>query len=300
LSNGGLISGAFSSGGSSTSTLTKVTKDYTDIVVGTASMPIYTLPASQALVNVFTDITTVFNVSDAVTIGDSSDPDGFQQTTDWTSSTGLTSATRGLYVSQFKGMRSVSGTTAISAYNFSTVASSTFTQSDDNEGFTIQDGGREEITQQMNAGQILVDEEISTVSFFLREETESTAGIIRAYIRSKPINGGGGGVIQEAENTLDASELDGTYAEKTFDFPSTTLSVDDMICINATDMTDGVAQVNCDNSGALTDGKMYNTTTPGSNYNEIAGNKMRFTVTYGTLVSDTQGAVDFYLQIAKE
>ena len=279
-----------------TSPLIKVTKSYTDIVIGTTSMPIYTLPQDAALVNIYTDITTVFDISTAVTIGDAGDDNGFTEATNWTSGTGLTDATRGAYITSFKTMRSVSGTTDISAYNFSTGGGSTFTQSADNEGFTIsQSPGRAEIAQQLNAGQILVGEDLHSVSFFLREETASTTGTIRAYIRDSPDSGSG--VIVEADNTLDASELDGTYAEKTFDFPGTTLSVDDMICINATDMTGGVAQVNCDNSGALTDGTLYNTTTAGSNYIEIAGNKLRFTATYGTLATDTQGDVDFYLQV---
>jgi len=106
------------------STLTKVTKSYTDIVEGTLSMPIYTLPADQALTNVFTDITTVFDISTAVTIGDSGDDNGFQEATNWTSGTGLTSATRGAYVTNWKGMRSTSGTTAITANNFTAGGSS--------------------------------------------------------------------------------------------------------------------------------------------------------------------------------
>ena len=43
--------------------LTKVTKTFADIVIGTTSMDIYTLPEDAALVNVYTDITTVFDVS---------------------------------------------------------------------------------------------------------------------------------------------------------------------------------------------------------------------------------------------
>ena len=73
--------------------------------------------------NVYTDITTVFDLSTAVTIGDAGDDNGFQEATDWTSGLGLTDATRGAYVTTFKTMRSVSGTTAIKAYNFTTSGS---------------------------------------------------------------------------------------------------------------------------------------------------------------------------------
>jgi len=75
-----------------------------------------------ALLNVWTDITTVFDISTAVTIGDTSDENGFIETADWTSGTGLTDATRGAYVTSFKTMRSTSGTTAIKAYNFTSSA----------------------------------------------------------------------------------------------------------------------------------------------------------------------------------
>jgi len=98
--------------------LIKVTKTYADIVAADLDMDIYTLPQDAALVNVYTDITTVFDVSTGPTIGDAGDDNGFQQATDWTSGTGLTDATRGAYVTSFKTMRSTSGTTAIKAYNF--------------------------------------------------------------------------------------------------------------------------------------------------------------------------------------
>ena len=96
--------------------LIKVTKSYTDITA--LEMDIYTLPQDAALVNVYTDITTVFDISTAVTIGDAGEDNGFQEATDWTAGTGLSDATRGEYITSFKTMRSTSGTTAIKAYNF--------------------------------------------------------------------------------------------------------------------------------------------------------------------------------------
>ena len=55
--------------------LVKVTKSYTD--VSSLELPIYTLPADQALTNVFTDITTGFDSgSTSVVIGDSGDSNG--------------------------------------------------------------------------------------------------------------------------------------------------------------------------------------------------------------------------------
>jgi len=95
------------------STLTKVTKDYTDVAGG--SLTIYALPQDEALVNIFTDITTVWDGSTtAVRVGDTADVNGFSENADWTS-LGLTDATRGAYVTDFKGMRSTSGSTNIVA-----------------------------------------------------------------------------------------------------------------------------------------------------------------------------------------
>ena len=105
---------------SSSNPLIKVSKTFADIAA--LEMDIYTLPQDAALVNVYTDITTVFDQSTAVTIGDAGDDDGFVTATDWTSGLGLTDATRGAYVTSFKTMRSTSGTTAIKAYNFTTSA----------------------------------------------------------------------------------------------------------------------------------------------------------------------------------
>ena len=96
--------------------LVKVSKTFADIAG--ASMDIYTLPEDSAICNVWADITTVFDVSTGVTIGDAGDDNGFVEASDWTASTGLTDATRGAYVTSFKTMRSTSGTTAIKAYNF--------------------------------------------------------------------------------------------------------------------------------------------------------------------------------------
>ncbi len=94
--------------------LVKVTKTFADI--STQEIDIYTLPADAALCNVYADITTVFDVSTSVTIGDAGDEDGFAQAVDFTASTGLTDAVRGAYITSFKTMRSTSGTTDIKAY----------------------------------------------------------------------------------------------------------------------------------------------------------------------------------------
>jgi len=71
--------------------LVKVSKTFADIVAD--ELDIYTLPQDAALCNVYADITTVFDVATAVTIGDVSDPNGFQEASDWTAGTGLSDVT---------------------------------------------------------------------------------------------------------------------------------------------------------------------------------------------------------------
>jgi len=100
--------------------LIKVTKTFADIVLSGAYMAIYTLPQDAALVNVWADITTVFDISTAVSIGTAADDNGFVEAADFTAGIGLTDATRGIFVTSFKTMQSTSGTTAINAYNFAT------------------------------------------------------------------------------------------------------------------------------------------------------------------------------------
>lgn len=151
------VSGATPSWSASTSNpLIKVTKTFSDIAA--LEMDIYTLPQDAALVNVYTDITTVFDVSTGVTIGDAGDDNGFQEAADFTAGTGLTDATRGAYVTNFKTMRSTSGTTAIKAYNFSAAGSALIkdaqaTDSDAASGTTITNSG---FTVAANANRILI------------------------------------------------------------------------------------------------------------------------------------------------
>ena len=271
--------------------LIKVTKTYSDIVA--ASLSIYTLPQDTALVNVWTDITTVFDVSSAVTIGDASDENGFTEAADWTSG-GLTDATRGAYITSFQTMRSTSGTTDIKAYNFGT-SGGTFTQSSTNDAVSIGnfsvDAGREELAQQFNAGHVLVDEKITSASWFLSiSGGGSPDGDIKAFIREAD-----GTLVATSSTTVDADTITGSPVEHTFDFPDTTLDVTDMITISGGTMTAG--RVSCDtNTTEMTNGKLYESYAVGTNYVQLVANQMKMNVVYAA-TSDTQGAVDFYLQV---
>lgn len=138
--------------------LIKVTKTFADIDLGTASMDIYTLPQDAAAVNIWADITTVFDLSTGVTIGDSLDDNGFAEATDWTAGTGLTDATRGAYITSFKTMLSTTGSTDIKAYNFSTsgtapVKDAQATANSSSAGTTITNAG---FTVAANSNRILV------------------------------------------------------------------------------------------------------------------------------------------------
>lgn len=109
--------GAVGWGADTGASFIQVTKSFTDISGG--EIDIYTLPAANSISNIFTDIQTAFTASNAVEVGDAADPNGYLQSADWTVGPGLTGATRGTYVTNFKGMRSVSGTTDIKAVGFS-------------------------------------------------------------------------------------------------------------------------------------------------------------------------------------
>ena len=266
----------------------KVTKSYTD--VSSLELPIYTLPADQALVNVFTDITTTFNAgSTAVTIGDSSDPSGFQEATDW-SSTGLTDATRGVYVSGFKGMRSTSGTTAIVGYGFVS-AGSTFSQlSSDNNENLYPPTGRTEVGQSYQTGQVLIGEDVCKASFFIRR-VGSTTGTLRAYVRDTA-----GVLVATSSTTIDASTLTTGYVEHEFLFSDVEILNNYMITLNSDDLLTG--QVDMDSLNAdISNGTCY--MKIGGVWSLITTAAIKMNVTYAC-TSLTQGAVDFYLQIAKE
>jgi hypothetical protein len=269
--------------------LIKVTKSYTDITA--LEMDIYTLPQDSALVNIWTDITTVFDISTAVTIGDAGDDNGFTEATDWTSGTGLTDATRGAYITSFQTMRSTSGTTAIKAYNFSS-GGSTFTQASTNDQEQLNPAvtGRQQIGQLYQAGQILVGEDVSKASFFLKCATADATGTLTAFIRRED-----GTLVASSTTTLDATTITASYVEYTFDFPATTIAANDMIMVSAASL--GTSNVDvATNSGANITNGIYM-----EEYNEVyrdAGKtaSIKMTVTYN-VTFDTQGAVDFYLQV---
>jgi len=101
--------------GTSGGDLITITKSYTDVSGG--ELDIYTLPIGASLNNVFVNTTTTFSNSNAVTVGDSADPNGWVDTTDLTAA-GLVTGTKGVYTTGWNGLRSTTGTTALKAYNF--------------------------------------------------------------------------------------------------------------------------------------------------------------------------------------
>jgi len=275
--------------------LIKVTKTFADIVIAGTYMDIYTLPEDSALVNVWADITTAFDLSTAVTVGDAGDNNGFTEATDWTAGTGLSDATRGAYVTSFKTMRSTSGTTAIKAYNFSTAGGTgtTFEQLLTSGGDTMGAAIRQEFAQQFNAGHVLVGENIANASWWLNLNTGSPTGDITAYIREAD-----GTLIATSSTTLDASTVTGSDVEYHFDFPNTTLAATDMITIACTTVVGGQIAI-LTQTTEMTDGKLYESYSTGSSYSQLVGKEMKMTVEYdvSAVTTDTQGAVDFYLQV---
>jgi len=271
--------------------LVKVTKTFADIDVGTTSMDIYTLPEDSAICNVWADITTAFDVSTGPTIGDGGDDNGFAEATDWTAGTGLTDATRGVYITSFKTMLSTSGTTAIKAYNFSTTGGggSTFTQSNTDNSFTLLTG-YPELCQLYQAGQVLIGEDVCRASWFLRDTAGTAVGDIKAYIRESD-----GTLVATSTTVLDASTVTAGYTEYTFDFPATTMVADYMICVEFTP-TAGQIVVQIYNTN-ITNGLLYLLEL--GSYVLKVNKSATGTITYACspVTGDTQGEVDFYLQV---
>ena len=260
-------------------------------------MDIYTLPQDAALVNVYTDITTVFDVSTAVTIGDAGDDNGFQEATDWTAGTGLTNATRGAYVTSFKTMRSTTGTTAIKAYNFSTTGGggSTFTQSstDSEEECDGGGGGRAQIGQRYETGHVLIGEDVCKATFYIRSPTATSTGTVNCYIRE-----GDGTLKATSTTTIDASTLTASFVAYEFDFPATTIDADDMIMVSFAngDIGSPVIKV-ATNVGNIANGEEWEEYNYVYQQKEIASLKQIIQYDCTPVTGDTQGEVDFYLQV---
>ena len=291
-----VVSGGVPTWGAATSNpLIKVTKTFEDIVIAGTYMDIYTLPVNAALVNVYSDITTVFDLSTGVTIGDAGDDNGFQEATDWTAGTGLTAATRGAYITSFKTMRSTTGTTEIKAYNFTTAGGTgtTFEQLLTDRADTMSAAARQEYAQQFNAGHVLVGENIANASFWLNVNSGSPTGDITCYIRESD-----GTTVATSSTTLDASTVTGSFVEYHFDFPNTTLAVTNMITIACTNVINGVIAIQGQET-EMTNGKLYDTTSTGSGYVQQVGKELKMTAEYdvSAITKDTQGEIDFYLQV---
>ena len=270
--------------------LIKVTKTYADIAA--FEMDIYTLPQDSALVNVYTDITTVFDLSTGVTIGDAGDDNGFTQATDWTAGTGLTDATRGAYVTSFKTMRSVSGTTAIKAYNFSSA------------GGTLSNGIASTTNLSMSAGNVRCYE--FDVYSLPSPFTISELG----YTGNGTIAAGGGSLVMGlySDNsgvpltllcqTASTTPAAGVQTIATTTTPSITHSGTLWVATFATGTVD--YPLGLENQT----GKQKNMasvsgypTLPATFSLSSTGNDL-LTLTMDTeLTPDTQGEVDFYLQV---
>ena len=68
-----------------------------------------------------------------------------------------------------------------------------------------------------------------------------------------------------------------------------------MITLSAADMTGGAIDNNIQDT-EMTNGMLFETTSTGSSYVQMVAKQMRMEVTYAA-ATDTQGAVDFYLQV---
>ena len=263
--------------------LVKVSKTFADIVG--AEIDIYTLPEDSALVNVWADITTTFDVSNALTIGDAADPDGFAQATDWTAGTGLTDATRGAYVTSFKTMRSTSGSTAIKAYGFSLGGGGTWTATGTGSGNFGQGffGGQAHTSGIIiDAGNAVLGNIINYVDFHFNSDGQgsvSTDFVVKIFNAAS---------VEQATVSLTATINDAsTTVRFTFAGNTYTSVAGDYIQID----NNGGNYIEVEAFTATTDNYTgYRTPDPTANFPHVE-------VNYGDPSVDTQGAVDFYLQV---
>ena len=275
--------------------LIKVSKTFADISVPSMTMDVYTLAQDAALVNVFTNITTPFDVSTGVTVGDALDDNGFVDAADFTAGTGLTNATRGAYTLNMKTMRSTTGTTGIKCYNFSTSGGggSTFSQltSGNNENLYAPTGSsRTEVIQTYQTGQVLIGEDVCKATWFLRR-VGTTTGDIKAYVRTST-----GSLIATSTTVLDASTLTTSYVEHEFEFPDVEILDNYGLSLSSEDLTAG--QVDMESMNAdISNGICYQKI--GTTWSQIITAAIKMNVTYNCtpVTTDTVGAVDFYLQV---
>jgi len=325
--------------------LVKVSKTFADISGG--EIDIYTLPEDSALVNVWADLTTAFDLSTAITIGDATDPNGFAEATDWTAGTGLTDATRGAYVTSFKTMRSTSGTTDIKAYDFSstitppsfdaqafsvsatvgtTLTESAFTVANNSNRILIVCAGVQAAGQTISGitwngvenftRAVFLSDSVGsrTEIWYLVNPTATTADVVTTWGTS--VTRGGSGVysfynvnqVSPIGVTNTASAVTGATTTGTLT-PTTggSLIVDVQIAEGAIPATDTLTAGW--SSGLVTTapfGSQYDLTPTISASNDMFWNYGGSTrwcwsgievKTASSPVVDTQGAVDFYLQV---
>ena len=265
--------------------LVKVTKTFADISSG--EIDIYTLPQDAALVNVYADIITAFDLSSGVTVGDAGDDNGFLESSDFTAGTGLTGATRGAYVTTFKTMRSTSGTTAIKAYNFSSGIQSCFGQGVVADGNTTPGSA---IANTYATGAAPVGFGISGCTFNSKTTDATHSNLLYATIWNAA------GVLQDTStnginnNTLNA----GSYTEMVFTFAGTHTLADG----------DRIALFNTNGSGNLRQAQEAGFVGANPAMTEYQGGAWQAPNTayqieqcVTTTQADTQGVVDFYLQV---
>jgi len=278
------VSGSTPSWSAATSNpLVKVSKTFSDIVGG--ELDIYTLPQDAALCNLYTDITTVFDASTAVTIGDAADANGFVEVADFTVGTGLTNVTRGLYVTSFKNMRSTSGTTAIKAYGFSPGGSATWTATGTGSGNFGQGffGGQAHVSGIIiDAGNVLIGNVINYADFNFNSDGQgsvSTDFVVKIFNAAN---------VEQATVSVTATINDASTTVRFTFAGNTYVSVaGDYIQID----NNGGNYIEVEAFTGTTDNYTgFRTPDPTANFPHVA-------VNYDLPAADTQGEVDFYLQV---
>lgn len=265
--------------------LVKVSKTFADISSG--EIDIYTLPQDAALVNVYADITTVFDLSTGVTVGDAGDDNGFLEASDFTAGTGLTGATRGQYVQTFKTMRSTTGTTAIKAYNFSSGIQTCYGQGVVADGNTSAGNA---ISNVYATGAAPVGFNVASCTFNMKTTDPAHSNLLYATIWNSA------GVLQDTStNGINNNTLNsGSYTQMVFTFAGThTLADGDRIAVFNTNGSGNLRQAQ---EGGFVGANPAMEEYQGGSWNgPNTAYQIEQCVT--TTQSDSQGEVDFYLQV---
>ena len=131
-------------------------------------------------------------------------------------------------------------------------------------------------------------------TFYIRSPSASSLGTVNCYIRE-----GDGTLKATSSSTIDASTLTASFVAHEFDFsPAVTIAANDMIFVSFANGDVGSPVIKtATNAGNIANGEEWEEYNYVYQQKEIASLKQIITYACTPVVGDTQGVVDFYLQV---